>query len=148
MRENPFLGSQEKIGSKTWLFVLALQFIWINTLNNSLQMHSKVVTQICTLIHLERNNMSKFSTLKSYSRNESDGLNYFPKTKALKTELKYIHIYSLLVFQMLRKWTICICGQRIKVQLLIEIISKVWWIEVFIFYVMMFFFWNLKLVYN
>lgn len=56
-------------------------------------MHSKVVTQICTLIHLERNNMSKFSTLKSDSRNECDGLNYFPKTKALKTKLKYIYIF-------------------------------------------------------
>lgn len=97
-------------------------------------MHSKVVTQICTLIHLERNNMSKFSTLKSDSRNECDGLNYFPKTKALKTKLKYIH--SLLLFQMLRKWTICIFGQKIQVQLLIEVMYKVWCIEVFIFYVM------------
>jgi hypothetical protein len=93
-------------------------------------MHSKVVTQICTLIHLEMNNMSKFSALKSDSRNESDGLNYFPKIKALKN--KFTYTYSLLLFQMLRKWTICTCGQRIKAQLHIEIIDKALLLEVFI----------------
>lgn len=61
-------------------------------------MHSKVVTQICTLIRLERNNMSKFSTLKSDSRNECDGLNYFPKTKALKTKFKYIYLNNIYIY--------------------------------------------------
>lgn len=48
-------------------------------------MSSKVVIQIRALIHLERNNMSKFSILISDSRNEiSDGLDYFPKIEILK----------------------------------------------------------------
>lgn len=54
-------------------------------------MNSKVVTQICASIHLEGNNMSKFSILKSDSRNESDGLNCFPKTGVLRTEYIYIN---------------------------------------------------------
>lgn len=56
-------------------------------------MSSKVVIQICALIHLERSNMSKFSILVSDSRNEiSDGLDYFPKIKILKIGHSYIYM--------------------------------------------------------
>lgn len=57
-------------------------------------MGSKVIIQICALIHLERNNMSKFAILISDSRNEiSDGLNYFPKIGVLKVENTHIYIW-------------------------------------------------------
>ena len=56
-------------------------------------MSSKAVKQICTLIHLERNNVSKISILISDSRNEiNDGLDYFPKTEVLKIGHSYIWI--------------------------------------------------------
>lgn len=38
--------------------------------------------------HLTRNNLTHFPTLKLVSENESDGLNYIPKIKELKTEFQ------------------------------------------------------------
>lgn len=63
----------------------------LNSLNISLQIRSQVVTQmydsICSFLaklnlwetHLAVNNLAHFPTLKSVSRNESDGLIYIPK---------------------------------------------------------------------
>ncbi|XP_003416597.1 general transcription factor II-I repeat domain-containing protein 2-like isoform X2 [Loxodonta africana] len=92
-----------QLSSKDWIKDLAFlvdMTMHLNTLNISLQGHSQVVTQMYDLIrafvaklclwetHLARNNLAHFPTLKSVSRDESDGLNYIPKIAGLKTEFQ------------------------------------------------------------
>ncbi|XP_027468182.1 general transcription factor II-I repeat domain-containing protein 2 isoform X1 [Zalophus californianus] len=93
----PQLSSQDWIRDLAFLVDMTMH---LNTLNISLQGHSQVVTQMYDLIraflaklclwetHLARNNLAHFPTLKSVSRNESDGLNYIPKIVELKTEFQ------------------------------------------------------------
>ncbi|XP_032183392.1 general transcription factor II-I repeat domain-containing protein 2 isoform X2 [Mustela erminea] len=93
----PQLSSPDWIRDLAFLVDLTMH---LNTLNISLQGHSQVVTQMYDLIraflaklclwetHLARNNLAHFPTLKSVSRNESDGLNYIPKIVELKTEFQ------------------------------------------------------------
>ncbi|XP_045316928.1 general transcription factor II-I repeat domain-containing protein 2B isoform X2 [Leopardus geoffroyi] len=93
----PQLSSQDWIRDLAFLVDMTTH---LNTLNMSLQGHSQVVTQMYDLIraflaklclwetHLARNNLAHFPTLKSVSRNESDGLNYIPKIVELKTEFQ------------------------------------------------------------
>ncbi|XP_039111147.1 general transcription factor II-I repeat domain-containing protein 2B isoform X1 [Hyaena hyaena] len=93
----PQLSSQDWIRDLAFLVDMTMH---LNTLNMSLQGHSQVVTQMYDLIraflaklclwetHLARNNLAHFPTLKSVSRNESDGLNYIPKIVELKTEFQ------------------------------------------------------------
>ncbi|XP_029802553.1 general transcription factor II-I repeat domain-containing protein 2 isoform X2 [Suricata suricatta] len=93
----PQLSSQDWIRDLAFLVDMTTH---LNTLNMSLQGHSQVVTQMYDLIraflaklclwetHLARNNLAHFPTLKSVSRNESDGLNYIPKIGELKTEFQ------------------------------------------------------------
>ncbi|XP_053410680.1 general transcription factor II-I repeat domain-containing protein 2B isoform X2 [Nycticebus coucang] len=102
-----FMSSRGKplpqLSSKDWVRDLAFlvdMTMHLNTLNISLQGHSQIVTQMYDLIraflaklclwetHLARNNLAHFPTLKSVSRNESDGLNYIPKIVELKTEFQ------------------------------------------------------------
>ncbi|XP_058141943.1 general transcription factor II-I repeat domain-containing protein 2B isoform X2 [Dasypus novemcinctus] len=102
-----FMSSRGKplpqLSSKDWIKDLAFlvdMTMHLNTLNISLQGHSQIVTQMYDLIraflaklclwetHLARNNLAHFPTLKSVSRNESDGLNYIPKIAELKTEFQ------------------------------------------------------------
>ncbi|KAM9208919.1 general transcription factor II-I repeat domain-containing protein 2B-like [Dugong dugon] len=92
-----------QLSSKDWIKDLAFlvdMTMHLNTLNISLQGHSQIVTQMYDLIrafvaklclwetHLARNNLAHFPTLKSVSRDESDGLNYIPKIAGLKTEFQ------------------------------------------------------------
>ncbi|XP_070316292.1 general transcription factor II-I repeat domain-containing protein 2 isoform X3 [Odocoileus virginianus] len=93
----PQLSSQDWIKDLAFLVDMTMH---LNTLNISLQGHSQIVTQMYDLIraflaklclwetHLARNNLAHFPTLKSVSRNESDGLNYIPKIVELKTEFQ------------------------------------------------------------
>ncbi|XP_019277258.2 general transcription factor II-I repeat domain-containing protein 2B isoform X2 [Panthera pardus] len=93
----PQLSSQDWIRDLAFLVDMTTH---LNTLNMSLQGHSQVVTQMYDLIraflaklclwetHLARNNLAHFPTLKSVSRNESDGLNYIPKIVELETEFQ------------------------------------------------------------
>ncbi|XP_058424919.1 general transcription factor II-I repeat domain-containing protein 2B isoform X3 [Diceros bicornis minor] len=93
----PQLSSQDWIKDLAFLVDMTMH---LNTLNVSLQGHSQIVTQMYDLIraflaklclwetHLARNNLAHFPTLKSVSRNESDGLNYIPKIVELKTEFQ------------------------------------------------------------
>lgn len=93
----PQLSSPDWIRDLAFLVDLTMH---LNMLNISLQGHSQVVTQMYDLIraflaklclwetHLARNNLAHFPTLKSVSRNESDGLNYIPKIVELKTEFQ------------------------------------------------------------
>lgn len=93
----PQLTSEDWIKDLAFLVDITSQ---LNTLNISLQGRSQVVTQMYDLIrsfiaklclwetHLARNNLAHFPTLKSVSRNESDGLNYIPKIVELKTEFQ------------------------------------------------------------
>ncbi|XP_001494185.1 general transcription factor II-I repeat domain-containing protein 2 isoform X1 [Equus przewalskii] len=93
----PQLSSQDWIKDLAFLVDMTTH---LNTLNISLQGHSQIVTQMYDLIraflaklclwetHLARNNLAHFPTLKSVSRNESDGLNYIPKIVELKTEFQ------------------------------------------------------------
>ncbi|XP_019502393.1 PREDICTED: general transcription factor II-I repeat domain-containing protein 2B isoform X1 [Hipposideros armiger] len=93
----PQLSSQDWIKDLAFLVDMTMH---LNTLNLSLQGHSQIVTQMYDLIraflvklclwetHLARNNLAHFPTLKSVSRNESDGLNYIPKIAELKTEFQ------------------------------------------------------------
>ncbi|XP_067562052.1 general transcription factor II-I repeat domain-containing protein 2 isoform X3 [Pseudorca crassidens] len=93
----PQLSSQDWIKDLAFLVDMTMH---LNTLNLSLQGHSQIVTQMYDLIraflaklclwetHLARNNLAHFPTLKSVSRNESDGLNYIPKIVELKTEFQ------------------------------------------------------------
>ncbi|XP_062945658.1 general transcription factor II-I repeat domain-containing protein 2B isoform X2 [Cynocephalus volans] len=102
-----FMSSRGKplpqLSSRDWIRDLAFlvdMTMHLNTLNISLQGHSQIVTQMYDLIraflaklclwesHLARNNLAHFPTLKSVSRNESDGLNYIPKIVELKTEFQ------------------------------------------------------------
>ncbi|XP_063581739.1 general transcription factor II-I repeat domain-containing protein 2B isoform X6 [Pongo abelii] len=102
-----FMSSRGKplpqLSSIDWIRDLAFlvdMTMHLNTLNISLQGHSQIVTQMYDLIraflaklclwetHLARNNLAHFPTLKSVSRNESDGLNYIPKIAELKTEFQ------------------------------------------------------------
>ncbi|XP_076996398.1 general transcription factor II-I repeat domain-containing protein 2B [Tamandua tetradactyla] len=102
-----FMSSRGKplpqLSSNDWIRDLAFlvdMTMHLNTLNISLQGHSQIVTQMYDLIraflaklclwetHLARNNLAHFPTLKSVSRNESDGLNYIPKIAELKTEFQ------------------------------------------------------------
>ncbi|XP_057603550.1 general transcription factor II-I repeat domain-containing protein 2 isoform X2 [Hippopotamus amphibius kiboko] len=93
----PQLSSQDWIKDLAFLVDMTMH---LNTLNMSLQGHSQIVTQMYDLIraflaklclwetHLARNNLAHFPTLKSVSRNESDGLNYIPKIVELKAEFQ------------------------------------------------------------
>ncbi|XP_027630207.1 general transcription factor II-I repeat domain-containing protein 2B isoform X2 [Tupaia chinensis] len=93
----PQLSSEDWIRDLAFLVDMTMH---LNTLNLSLQGHSQIVTQMYDLIraflaklclwetHLARNNLAHFPTLKSVSRNESDGLNYIPKIVELKTEFQ------------------------------------------------------------
>ncbi|KAB0383318.1 hypothetical protein FD755_005235, partial [Muntiacus reevesi] len=93
----PQLSSQDWIKDLAFLVDMTMH---LNTLNISLQGHSQIVTQMYDLIraflaklclwetHLARNNLAHFPTLKSVSRDESDGLNYIPKIVELKTEFQ------------------------------------------------------------
>lgn len=93
----PQLSSQDWIKDLAFLVDMTMH---LNTLNISLQGHSQIITQMYDLIraflaklclwetHLARNNLAHFPTLKSVSRNESDGLNYIPKIVELKTEFQ------------------------------------------------------------
>ncbi|KAM7148817.1 general transcription factor II-I repeat domain-containing protein 2 isoform 2-T3 [Molossus nigricans] len=93
----PQLSSQDWVRDLAFLVDMTMH---LNTLNISLQGHSQIVTQMYDLIraflaklclwetHLARNNLAHFPTLKSVSRNESDGLNYIPKIVELKTEFQ------------------------------------------------------------
>lgn len=93
----PQLSSPDWIRDLAFLVDLTMH---LNTLNIALQGHSQVVTQMYDLLraflaklclwetHLARNNLAHFPTLKSVSRNESDGLNYIPKIVELKTEFQ------------------------------------------------------------
>ncbi|KAI5945386.1 General transcription factor II-I repeat domain-containing protein 2B [Manis javanica] len=93
----PQLSSQDWIKDLAFLVDMTMH---LNTLNISLQGHSQIVTQMYDLIraflaklclwetHLARNNLAHFPTLKSVSRNESDGLIYIPKIAELKTEFQ------------------------------------------------------------
>uniref|UniRef100_A0A2K5PV97 DUF4371 domain-containing protein n=1 Tax=Cebus imitator TaxID=2715852 RepID=A0A2K5PV97_CEBIM len=100
-----FMSSRGKplpqLSSIDWIRDLAFlvdMTMHLNTLNISLQGHSQIVTQMYDLIraflaklclwetHLAMNNLAHFPTLKSVSRNESDGLNYIPKIAELKAE--------------------------------------------------------------
>uniref|UniRef100_A0A8D0Q3W2 SPIN-DOC-like zinc-finger domain-containing protein n=1 Tax=Sus scrofa TaxID=9823 RepID=A0A8D0Q3W2_PIG len=102
-----FMSSRGKplpqLSSADWIKDLAFlvdMTMHLNTLNLSLQGHSQIVTQMYDLIraflaklclwetHLARNNLAHFPTLKSVSRNESDGLNYIPNIVALKAEFQ------------------------------------------------------------
>ncbi|XP_031521317.1 general transcription factor II-I repeat domain-containing protein 2B isoform X4 [Papio anubis] len=102
-----FMSSRGKplpqLSSIDWIRDLAFlvdMTMHLNTLNISLQGHSQIVTQMYDLIraflaklclwetHLARNNLAHFPTLKSVSRNESDGLNYIPKIAELKAEFQ------------------------------------------------------------
>ncbi|XP_012597643.2 general transcription factor II-I repeat domain-containing protein 2B isoform X1 [Microcebus murinus] len=102
-----FMSSRGKplpqLSSKDWVRDLAFlvdMTMHLNTLNISLQGHSQIVTQMYDQIraflaklclwetHLARNNLAHFPTLKSVSKNESDGLNYIPKIVELKTEFQ------------------------------------------------------------
>uniref|UniRef100_A0A2K5LMY6 SPIN-DOC-like zinc-finger domain-containing protein n=1 Tax=Cercocebus atys TaxID=9531 RepID=A0A2K5LMY6_CERAT len=102
-----FMSSRGKplpqLSSIDWIRDLAFlvdMTMHLNTLNISLQGHSQIVTQMYDLIraflaklclwetHLGRNNLAHFPTLKSVSRNESDGLNYIPKIAELKAEFQ------------------------------------------------------------
>ncbi|XP_063090568.1 general transcription factor II-I repeat domain-containing protein 2 isoform X7 [Cavia porcellus] len=102
-----FLSSRGKpvpqLSSQDWIRDLAFlvdMTTHLNTLNMSLQGHSQMVTQMYDLIrafvaklclwetHLARNNLAHFPTLKSVSRNESDGLNYIPRVAELKSEFQ------------------------------------------------------------
>ncbi|XP_037671335.1 general transcription factor II-I repeat domain-containing protein 2B isoform X2 [Choloepus didactylus] len=102
-----FMSSRGKplpqLSSKEWIKDLAFlvdMTMHLNTLSISLQGHSQIVTQMYDLIraflaklclwetHLAQNNLAHFPTLKSVSRNESDGLNYIPKIAELKTEFQ------------------------------------------------------------
>ncbi|XP_016080618.1 PREDICTED: general transcription factor II-I repeat domain-containing protein 2B isoform X2 [Miniopterus natalensis] len=93
----PQLSSQDWVKDLAFLVDMTMH---LNTLNISLQGHSQVVTQMYDLIraflaklclwetHLARNNLAHFPTLKSVSRNESDGPHYIPKIVELKTEFQ------------------------------------------------------------
>ncbi|KAM8778008.1 general transcription factor II-I repeat domain-containing protein 2 isoform 2-T2 [Rhynchonycteris naso] len=93
----PQLSSQDWVKDLAFLVDMTMH---LNTLNISLQGHSQIVTQMYDLIqaflvklclwetHLAKNNLAHFPTLKSVSRNESDGLNYIPKIVDLKTEFQ------------------------------------------------------------
>lgn len=102
-----FLSSRGKpvpqLSSQDWIRDLAFLVdvtTHLNTLSVSLQGHSQLVTQMYDLIrafvaklclwetHLARNNLAHFPTLKSVSRNESDGLNYIPRISELKGEFQ------------------------------------------------------------
>nr|XP_037846454.1 general transcription factor II-I repeat domain-containing protein 2B isoform X2 [Chlorocebus sabaeus] len=102
-----FMSSRGKplpqLSSIDWIRDLAFlvdMTMHLNTLNISLQGHSQIVTQMYDLIraflaklclwetHLARNYLAHFPTLKSVSRNESDGLNYIPKIAELKAEFQ------------------------------------------------------------
>ncbi|KAM6156733.1 general transcription factor II-I repeat domain-containing protein 2B-like isoform 1-T1 [Erethizon dorsatum] len=102
-----FLSSRGKpvpqLSSRDWIRDLAFLVdvtTHLNILNISLQGHSQMVTQMYDLIrafvaklclwetHLARNNLAHFPTLKSVSRNESDGLNYIPRIAELKSEFQ------------------------------------------------------------
>uniref|UniRef100_A0A8I3VW15 General transcription factor II-I repeat domain-containing protein 2B n=1 Tax=Callithrix jacchus TaxID=9483 RepID=A0A8I3VW15_CALJA len=102
-----FMSSRGKplpqLSSIDWVRDLAFlvdMTVHLNTLSISLQGHSQIVTQMYDLIraflaklclwetHLARNNLAHFPTLKSVSRNESDGLNYIPQIAELKAEFQ------------------------------------------------------------
>ncbi|XP_005396792.1 PREDICTED: general transcription factor II-I repeat domain-containing protein 2B isoform X2 [Chinchilla lanigera] len=102
-----FLSSRGKpvpqLSSRDWIRDLAFLVdvtSHLNTLNVSLQGHSQMVTQMYDLIrafvaklclwetHLARNNLAHFPTLKSVSRDGSDGLNYIPRIAELKSEFQ------------------------------------------------------------
>ncbi|MEE6528815.1 hypothetical protein FKM82_017485, partial [Ascaphus truei] len=104
-KEIDLFKSPPQLTSEDWIKDLAFLVditTHLNTLNISLQGHSQVVTQmynsICSFLvklclwetHLARDNLAHFPTLKSVSRDESDGLNlhYMPKIVELKTEFK------------------------------------------------------------
>lgn len=95
--------SVPQLTSKDWIKDLAFLvdiMTYLNMLDISLQRHSQVVTQMYDSVrsflaklclwetHLARNNLAHFPTLKLVSENESDGLNYIPKIKELKTEFQ------------------------------------------------------------
>ncbi|XP_077658749.1 general transcription factor II-I repeat domain-containing protein 2B-like isoform X1 [Urocitellus parryii] len=102
-----FMSSRGKpvpqLSSKDWIRDLAFLVdvtMHLNTLNVSLQGHSQVVTQMYDLLraflaklclwemHLARNNLAHFPTLKSVARHQGDGLNYVPRIAELKTEFQ------------------------------------------------------------
>lgn len=102
-----FMSSKGKslpqLTSKDWLRDLAFLVDitnHLNILNISLQRHSQVVTQmygtVCSFLaklslwetHLAVNNLARFPTLKSVSRNESDGLIYILRIVELKIEFQ------------------------------------------------------------
>lgn len=93
--------SVPQLTSKDWIKDLAFVvdiMTYLNTLGISLPRHSQVITQTYDSVHsflvklclwethLAKNSLAHFPTLKLVSENESDGLNYIPKIKELKTQ--------------------------------------------------------------
>nr|KAF6336872.1 hypothetical protein mMyoMyo1_012078 [Myotis myotis] len=102
-----FMSSKGKsvpqLRNKDWVKDLAFLvdiMTYVNMLDVALQGHSQMVTQMYHAVrsflaklclwetHLARNNLAHFPTLRLVSENESDGLNYIPKIKELKTEFQ------------------------------------------------------------
>nr|KAF6353491.1 hypothetical protein mPipKuh1_010453 [Pipistrellus kuhlii] len=102
-----FMSSKGKsvpqLRNKDWVKDLAFLvdiMTYVNMLDVALQGHSQMVTQMYHAVrsflaklclwetHLARNNLAHFPTLRLVSENESDGLNYIPQIKELKTEFQ------------------------------------------------------------